>query len=54
MAATMLPILDGGFDQKQLVVGVVRRFDRKPSRRRDPMMMGAADRTRTASRAAAR
>jgi len=45
MAGTMLPILDGGFDQKQLVVGVVRRFDRKPSssssRRNDPLMMGA-------------
>lgn len=43
MAATMLPILDGGFDQRQLVVGVVRRFDRQSSSRRsnDALMIGA-------------
>jgi hypothetical protein len=29
--ATRLPILDGGFDQKQIVFGVTRRIDRKPS-----------------------
>lgn len=28
MATTMLPILDGGFDQRQLTVGVVYRIDR--------------------------
>lgn len=32
MPATMLPILDGGFDQKQLTVGIVRRFDGRRSR----------------------
>ncbi|MBK9034586.1 MAG: hypothetical protein IPL61_25515 [Myxococcales bacterium] len=45
MAATMLPILDGGFDQRQLVVGVVRRFDgardHGRGRRGDPMLVGA-------------
>lgn len=28
LPATTLPVLDGGFDQRQLVVGVVGRFDR--------------------------
>jgi hypothetical protein len=28
MATTMLPILDGGFDQRQLTVGVVYRMER--------------------------
>jgi hypothetical protein len=32
--ATRLPILDGGFDQKQIVFGVTRRFD-GPKRRHD-------------------
>ena len=43
MPGTMLPILDGGFDQKQIVIGVVRRFDGKQSSRRgnDALMLSA-------------
>lgn len=44
MAETMLPILDGGFDQRQMTVGIVRRFDRKTSRRGSddaPLLLGA-------------
>jgi hypothetical protein len=29
---TTLPILDGGFDQQQIVIGVEYRFDPKPRR----------------------
>lgn len=39
MPATMLPILDGGFDQKQIVLGVVRRFEIKKSPPRDALML---------------
>ncbi len=31
--ATTLPILDGGFDQQQLVFGIIRRFSKKPADR---------------------
>jgi hypothetical protein len=31
--ATTLPILDGGFDQTHLVVGLTRRFKREDTRR---------------------
>ena len=39
MAATMLPILDGGFDQRQLTIGVVYRMERKPDRPRDALAL---------------
>lgn len=35
--ATQLPILDGGFDQKQIVFGVTRHFEGKRSRRDDAL-----------------
>ncbi len=37
--ATRLPILDGGFDQIQLTVGVSRRLDLSRSSHRDPLRM---------------
>jgi len=39
MPATMLPILDGGFDQRQLVIGVVHRFDRPSTRDHQPLRL---------------
>jgi hypothetical protein len=41
--ATRLPVLDGGFDQKQVIMGVSRHIDTKPSKRRrhDPMTIGS-------------
>ena len=41
LPATQLPILDGGFDQRQLIVGVVRRFDGKhDDGDRDALLIG--------------
>jgi hypothetical protein len=36
---TTLPILDGGFDQTQLIVGLTRRFQREKARPNQPLMM---------------
>ena len=41
MPATQLPILDGGFDQRQLMVGVARRFAGKDRHTRDALLIGA-------------
>jgi hypothetical protein len=40
--ATRLPILDGGFDQQQVILGVTRHIEGKPRRRRneDAMQLG--------------
>jgi hypothetical protein len=42
--ATRLPILDGGFDQKQVILGVSRHFEgpkRRPTYDSDPMQLSA-------------
>lgn len=38
--ATRLPILDGGFDQQQVILGVTRHFDVAPKPSRDAMIVG--------------
>lgn len=38
--ATRLPILDGGFDQQQVIFGVTRHFDVTPKHSRDAMVIG--------------
>lgn len=41
--ATRLPVLDGGFDQKQVIMGVSRHIDTRSKKRRnhDPMTIGS-------------
>lgn len=39
--STRLPIIDGGFDQQQIVLGVVRHFESTRPPRRAPMIIGA-------------
>jgi hypothetical protein len=39
--ATRLPILEGGFDQQQVILGVTRHIEAKRPRRNDAMQIGA-------------